>query len=123
MPSSSPGSRALSLRLATAVVLVEAVAAWGYIGYLTADAAGDPGGWRVIGYFAIYAVAFAFLSWGLWRRRRWVRAPLIVLQLLLVVAGFSLVNGAAPVPGAVIIVLAIGCAGLLLAPTTYQSLT
>jgi uncharacterized membrane protein len=114
--------RPTTLRIATGIVLVEAVASWAYIVYLAVATADEAGGWRVTGYFALYAIAFTFLSVGLWRRRKWTRAPLIVLQLLLSVVGFSMVNGAAPVPGVVLVVLAVVCAGLLLVSQTREAL-
>ena len=116
-------SRTTTLRVATALVLVEAVASWAYIVYLAIATADEDGGWRVTGYFALYAVAFTFLSVGLWRRRKWTRAPLIVLQLLLSVVGFSLLNGDAPVPGVALVVVAVVCAGLLLASPTREALS
>jgi hypothetical protein len=119
-----PGEkRSTTLRAATAIVLVEAVAAWAYIVFLAIDTADEAGGWRVTGYFALYAVAFTVLSVGLWRRRKWTRAPLIVLQLLLMVIGFSLVNGDAPAPGAALVLLAVACAGLLLVSPTREALS
>jgi hypothetical protein len=110
------------LRVLTAIVLLEAVAAWGYIAYLVVAAAGEPGGWRVIGYFSLYAVAFTVLAVGLWRRRRWVRAPLIVLQLLLSVVGASLIGGGDPVAGVALVVVTLVCAGLLLSSSTREAL-
>lgn len=124
MPTSLPvEKRPTTLRIATAIVLFEAVASWAYIVYLAVVTADEPGGWRVTGYFALYAVALTVLSVGLWRRRKWARAPLIVLQLLLSVIGFSLVNGAAPAPGAALVVLAVGCVGLLLVSQTREALS
>jgi hypothetical protein len=112
-----------TLRVLTGIVLLEAVAAWVYIAYLVAADAGEPGGWKVIGYFALYAVAFTFLAVGLWRRRRWVRAPLIVLQLLLTVVGASLVAAGVPVAGLVLVAVPLVCAGLLLSSATREALT
>jgi uncharacterized membrane protein YoaK (UPF0700 family) len=105
-----------------AIVLAETVGAWVYLGFLALAIGGDPGGWRVAGYFALYAVAFAILAVGLVRRRRWVRAPLIVLQLLLSVIGASLVAGGNPVPGVLLVVIPVACAGLLLTSTTRAEL-
>jgi hypothetical protein len=118
-----PSPTATTLRIATAIVLLETVGIWIYIAYLTADAAGDPGGWRVIGFVAMFVVAFTALTVGLWRRRRWVRAPLIVLQLLLSVIGASLLGGDAPVTGVIIIVVSVGCVGLLLVSSTREALS
>jgi hypothetical protein len=60
---------------------------------------------------------------GLWRRRRWVRAPLIVLQLLLSVIGASMMGGDAPLPGLIIIAMSVGCVGLLLVSPTREALS
>jgi hypothetical protein len=124
VPTSLPiAKRPTSLRIATAIVLFEAVVLWAYIVYLAVATADEAGGWRVTGYFALYAVALTFLSVGLWRRRKWTRAPLIVLQLLLSVIGFSLINGDAPAPGAALVVLTVGCVGLLLVSQTREALS
>jgi hypothetical protein len=108
------------IRVLTGIVLLEAVAIWGVIAYLVVA---EPGSWRVIGFLAMYALAFTALGIGLWRRRRWVRAPLIVLQLLLSVVGASLVAGGAPVPGLLLVAVPLVCAGLLLSSTTRVALT
>jgi hypothetical protein len=113
---------ALTLRLAIVAVLVETALVVGYVAVLIYADAGQPGGWRVIGYFALYAVAFIGLSWALIRRRRWVRAPLIVLQILLVATGLGLLQGGAVAVGVVLMALAVGCVVLLLAPATRGAL-
>jgi hypothetical protein len=124
VPTSLPvAKRPTTLRIATAIVLIEAVASWAYIVYLAVATADEAGGWRVTGYFALYAVALTVLSVGLWRRRKWTRAPLIVLQLLLSVIGFGLINGDAPAPGAALVVLTVGCVGLLLVSQTREALS
>jgi hypothetical protein len=124
VPTSLPvAKRPTTLRIATAIVLLEAVALWAYIVYLAVATADESGGWRVTVYFALYAVALTFLSVGLWRRRKWTRAPLIVLQLLLSVIGASLVNNGAPAPGAALLVISVGCVGLLLVSQTREALS
>jgi hypothetical protein len=110
------------MRVLTVIVLLEVAAAWGYIVYLIVAAGDEPGGWRVIGYFALYAVAFTVLAVALWRRRRWVRAPLIVLQLLLSVVGASLIGAGDPAAGAILVVVPLICAGLLLTSSTREAL-
>ena len=111
------------LRVLTGIVVLEAVTLWAYIVFLAVAVGDEPGGWRVIGYIALYAVAFTVLAVGLLRRRRWVRAPLIVLQLLLTVVGASLVAGGAPVAGGLLVVIPLVCAGLLLSSATREALT
>jgi hypothetical protein len=114
--------RPTTLLVATVIVLSEAVGMWAYIVYLVIATADEAGGWRVTGFFGMFAVAFTLLSVGLWRRRKWTRAPLIVLQLLLSVVGFSMVNNDAPASGAAIVVLAVVCVGLLLVEQTREAL-
>jgi len=111
------------LRVLTGIVLLEAVAVWGYVALLVAAAIDEPGVWRVIGLVAIFVVAFTLLTVGLWRRRRWVRAPLIVLHLLLTVVGTSLVAGGTPVAGALLVVIPLACVGLLLSSAAGGALT
>jgi len=110
----------ISLRVIIGIVLLEAVAIWGLIAYLVVE---EPGELRVTGYIAMYAVALTFLAIGLLRRRRWARAPLIVLQLLLSVVGASLVAAGAPVLGAILVVVPVACVGLLLTSSTRIALT
>ena len=111
------------LRVLTGIVVLEAVAVWGYLALLVAAAVEEPGVWRVIGLVAIFVVAFTFLTVGLWRRRRWVRAPLIVLHLLLTVVGTSLVAGGTPVIGALLVLIPLACVGLLLSSAAGGALT
>jgi hypothetical protein len=118
----TPASSAPTLRLAIAAVAVETLLVWGYVGLLVYDSGGAPGAWRVIGYFALYALAFAGLTWALIARRRWVRAPLIVLQLILVATGLGFLRNGAVAAGVAIMALAVACVGLLLAPATRQAL-
>ncbi len=121
MTPPTPAPIPLTLRLAFAVVLVETVLVVGYVAALIYLDADEPGGWRVIGYFALYAVAFVGLSWALIRRRRWVRAPLIVLQILLVATGLGLLRDMA-VLGVLVMAMAVFCVALLIAPGTRTAL-
>jgi hypothetical protein len=103
-------------RTAVGLVLVETVLVWAYVALLVVA-----GNWRLVGYFAMWAVAFAGLAWALARRRRWVRAPLIVLQFLLAASGVT-VQGGAVVLGVVLVVLAVAATGFLVAPATRATL-
>jgi hypothetical protein len=123
VPTPPPvAKRPTTLLIATAIVLFETVALWVYVVLLVVATADEAEGWRVTGFVAMWAVALAFLSVGLVRRRMWTRAPLIVLQLLLSVIGFSLMNGM-PAPGAALVVLTVVCVGLLLVSQTREALS
>lgn len=104
-------------RAAVALVILETVLVWVYVVLLAL--AGD---WRVFGYFALWAVAFAGLGWALVRRRRWVRAPLIVLQFLLAASGVLVLRGGAVGLGILLVVLALLGTGFLVAPATRATL-
>jgi hypothetical protein len=93
-----------------------------YIGALGYENAGVPGAWRVIGYFALYALAFAVLSWAMLKRRRWVRAPLIVLQLIFAASGLGFLRNGPAAVGVAMIALAVAGIALLLAPGTTATL-
>jgi hypothetical protein len=104
-------------RAAVAFVLVEAALVAVYVVLLAVARE-----WRIFGYFLMWAVAFAGLGWALVRRRRWVRAPLIVLQFLLAASGVVVQKGGAVVLGVVLVVLAVACTGFLMAPATRDTL-
>jgi hypothetical protein len=111
----------LPLRVAIVIVIVETLLTWAYVAYLGYESEGA-GGWRVVGYFALYAIAFTGLSWALVRRRRWVRAPLIVLQLLLIAVGVGFVRADSLAFGVVLAAVAVGCVLLLVTPSTRAAL-
>jgi len=112
----------LTWRLAVVGVLLETVLVWAYVGVLVYAGAGAPGVWRVIGFFGLWALAFAGLAVALVRRRPWVRAPLIVLQFLLIASGLTMRSGGEATFGVILIMLAVLVTGLLLAPGTRATL-
>jgi hypothetical protein len=119
----TPSPAPLSLRLVTGLVAVEILAVWVFVAVLIVGATGSDSGdaLRELGYFALYAVALPALGWALLRRRKWVRAPLIVVQLLWIGIG-AIVVGGSPVVGTVIIVLAVACVVLLLTPGVREAI-
>jgi hypothetical protein len=112
----------LTLRLAIIAVLVETLMIWLYVAVLIYAGGGAAASWRIIVYFALYAFAFSGLAWALVGRRRWVRAPLIVLQLLLIAAGVAVVSSGAWLVGLAMIGWAAGCVVLLVLPPTRAAL-
>ena len=118
----------LTLRLATIIVGIEVVVVWLFVAVLAvaaasggADRAEHSAVLRQLGYFAIYAVALPILGWALLRRCTWIRAPLIVVQFLWVVVGFTLL-GTYLLGGIAVIVLAVACVGLLLTPSVRAAI-
>ncbi len=113
-----------TLRWAVALVVLETVLVWGYVAFLAYESAvtHGRGAALVTGYFAAYAVAFAGLAWALTRRKSWARAPVILLQLLLLAVGYYMIRGGLVPVGIGVALLAVTCIGLLLAPTTREAL-
>jgi hypothetical protein len=69
------------------------------------------------------AVALGFVSYCLARRRRWARAPAIVIELLLVAIAYAMLRGGGLLwAGLVLLVVGLVGAGLLLAPGTRRAL-
>jgi hypothetical protein len=114
-----------SLRLAIGVIAVETAVVWVLIALLSFAATRDEGtgALRSLGYVALYAVAFPFLMWGLVRRRRWARAPLVVLQLLLIAIGITFAKAVSVPFGVVMVLVAAGCVVALVVPSTREALS
>jgi hypothetical protein len=76
--------------------------------------------------FALLALAWAallaVLGWQLARRRAWARSPALALELLFLPLGYYLIQGGAGVVGIPMIILALACAGLLIAPASRAAL-
>lgn len=121
------GSGVILLRWALRVLAVETAAIAGLLVYLiyvdlTAPAESLSGAIGVTLYLAVLAALLAFLTWSLWRRRRWARGPAVVLNLLLLPIGYSLVAGGSAWIGLPVIVAGLAGAGLLVAPATRAEL-
>jgi peptidoglycan/LPS O-acetylase OafA/YrhL len=68
------------------------------------------------------AVLLAALSWQLNRRRSWARGLAIVLELLLLLLGYTMITGGAAWAGVPLMALSLGGAVLLLAPSSREAL-
>jgi peptidoglycan/LPS O-acetylase OafA/YrhL len=62
------------------------------------------------------------LAWQLHRRRSWARGAAIVLELLVVLSGYTLVTSGLPWAGIPVIAVALTGAVLLLAPSSREAL-
>jgi hypothetical protein len=67
-------------------------------------------------------VLLALLAWQLSRRRSWARGVAIVLQLLMVLLGYTLVTSGLPWFGVPVMAVALTGAALLLAPSSREAL-
>jgi peptidoglycan/LPS O-acetylase OafA/YrhL len=68
------------------------------------------------------AALLAALGWQLNRRRSWARGVAIVLELLLLLIGYTMISGGAAWAGIPLMVLSFGGAALLLAPSSREAL-
>lgn len=77
----------------------------------------------ITGFSVLMTAALALVSYSLVRRRRWARAPAIVIELLLVAAGYTMLRvGDLLAVGIPVLILGLLGAGLLLAPGTRRAL-
>lgn len=77
----------------------------------------------VTGFSALMTAGLALVSFSLARRRRWARAPAIVIELLLVAAGYTMLRvSSLLVVGIPVLLVGLLGAGLLLAPGTRRAL-
>ena len=76
----------------------------------------------ITGYVALMTAAFAFVGVSLSRRRRWARAPAIVIELLQVPIRYTMLTNGLPALGAPVLLLGLAGAVLLLAPATRRAL-
>jgi hypothetical protein len=71
---------------------------------------------------AAAAAGLALVAHGLWRRRRWARAPALVTNLLVLPVAVGLLQGGRWYVGVPLLVWAVAVLGLLFAPATNAAL-
>lgn len=125
-PAPSPGAATLTwaVRLLFGQ-LVGLVAVTGFLVYLDATnhASAAESAASVTGFSALMTAAVALVAFSLARRRRWARAPAIVIELLLVAAGYTMLRvGSLLAIGIPVLIVGLLGAGLLLAPPTRRAL-
>jgi hypothetical protein len=124
-PTVRPTAMPAVLRWAIVIFAVDTVGVWAYVGFLIyADLTrpGDGRGVAVTVYFALYALAFAGITYALARRRSWARGPAIVLQLMLAAIGYYMIQGGLAFAGVPVLSLAVTGIGLLLVPAAREGL-
>jgi peptidoglycan/LPS O-acetylase OafA/YrhL len=117
----------VTLRWAIWLLLVQAFggAVWtGFVVYAaTTQTAASLG--TALSTVAVYlglTILLALLAWQLRRRRSWARGAAIVLQLLMVLTGYTLVTSGLPWLGVPVMAVALAGAALLLAPSSREAL-
>jgi hypothetical protein len=120
-------TRPAALSAAAAVEVVEGVGVLAAGCYVGAEAiAGRPhdlasavalGLMALLGGAGIIAV-----GWGLWRVRRWGRAPALLTQIFAVIVAVSLIQSNRQILGGVLVVAALAGAIALLSPPTTRAL-
>jgi hypothetical protein len=123
----APTREPTTLRIAVWLLLGEAVALAVVLVFLVyEDLTGAAGTVRgaiaVTVYTALLAAVLGWLSWALHGRRGWARGPAIVLQLLLVLTGYTMTTNRLPEVGLPVLVIGLVGAGTLLAPATRAAL-
>jgi hypothetical protein len=68
------------------------------------------------------ATLLGLLGWQLHRRRSWARGAAIVLELLVVLGGYTLVTSGLPWAGVPVMAVSLAGAVLLLAPSSREAL-
>ncbi len=75
--------------------------------------------------FAVFGIGLLLAGWGLWRARRWGRAPAVLGQLLGLVVGVPLIGATGSVEraaGMLIVLLAVVALVCLFMPSTTRAL-
>jgi hypothetical protein len=119
----NPGTLKWAVRL-LAVETVALAALTVFLVYLdiTARVTAAQAALSVTGYGVLMTAGFLAVTVGLARRRRWARAPAIVLNLLQVPIGMSILSAGLFWIGAPAVAAGLATAALLLAPATREAL-
>jgi hypothetical protein len=123
----APTREPTTLRIAVWLLLGEAAALAVVLLFLLYEdligAAGTArGAIAVTVYTALLAAALGWFSWALRGRRAWARGPAVVVQLLLMLTGYTMTTNGLPEVGVPVLVIGLVGAGTLLAPATRAAL-
>jgi hypothetical protein len=94
------------------LVLVEALLAFGYAGYLVVESIVAPTeapeiGWATAAFAVVCGLLLALVARGLARVRGWSRSPAVLAQLLLLPVGIPLAQGGQYIAGVPIVIAAV----------------
>jgi hypothetical protein len=124
---STPSVRPLTLSAAAAIEALEGVVVLAIGLYVGIEAiAGSPNDLVsaiVLALMAVGAgVGIVAVGRGLWRARRWGRAPALITQIFAVIAAVSLIQSDRQAIGGVLVALAVVAAATLLSPPSTRAL-
>ncbi len=127
MPTQTTGARPVALRLAAAAQAAEAV---GLVvaGVFAAVATADGQSYQLASGIALTLIALvtaaglAALAVGLARARSWSRIPVVMTQLFVIIAGFTLLDGHRAEWGVPALALAAVCLAGLFTPASLRAL-
>jgi hypothetical protein len=120
-------TRPVTLSAAAAIEALEGVVLLAVGVYVGVEAvAGSPDDLASAVVLALSAVAtgagIVAVGRGLWKARRWGRAPALLTQIFAVIAAVSMIQSRRQVLGAVLIALAVAGAATLLSPPSTRAL-
>jgi len=117
----------VALRLAAAAQAAEAVGL-AVAGVFSAISTADGQSYELVSGIALTAIAFgtaaglATFAVALARAKPWTRTPVVMTQLFVIIAGFTLLDGHRPYWGWPALVLAVGCLAGLFTPASLRAL-
>ena len=127
MATRAAGARPAALRLAAAAQAAEAVGL-AVAAVFAAVATADGKSYQPASGIALTVIAFgtavglAAFAVALDRARPWCRTPVVMTQVFVIIAGFTLLDGHRPEWGVPALLLAVGCLAGLLTPASLRAL-
>jgi hypothetical protein len=127
MATRTADARPVALRLAAAAQAAEAVGL-AVAAVFAAVATADGKSYQAASGIALTLIAFATaaglaaLAAGLDRARPWSRTPVVMTQVFVIIAGFTLLDGHRPAWGVPALLLALGCLASLFTPASLRAL-
>ena len=125
MTSSAPSSVPPPLKVAAALVGVEALLLIGYAVVLVpaVNTSRLAMGVTTPVFFVLYGAALAFCAWRMFRRHSWARAPLVLAQLIQLGVAWSFRGGASTPVAVVLAVLAVLVLAGIFHPASIDALS
>jgi ABC-type uncharacterized transport system permease subunit len=127
MATRTTDARPVALRLAAAAQAAEAVGL-AVAAVFAAVATADGKSYQAASGIALTLIAFgtaaglAALAVGLDRARPWSRTPVVMTQVFVIIAGFTLLDGHRPQWGVPALVLALSCLAAVFTPASLRAL-